>query len=80
VIGGGDTLDFSGGSNDAASLYTTAGDWDGVTAAAGLIYLTSAQASISGGGDTIDFADGSETPRASMARPTSGTPSTVRAD
>jgi hypothetical protein len=53
VIGGGDTINFTGGSGNAASLYSTGGNWDTVNASNGAVYLNSSQASINGGGDLI---------------------------
>ena len=41
VTGGGDWIDFAGGSGNAASLCNTGGNWDGVSASNGTVYLTS---------------------------------------
>jgi hypothetical protein len=58
VYGGGDGIDFAGGTGNAAALYSTGGSWDWVSGSNGTVYLTSAQAAVYGGGDTIDFSGG----------------------
>jgi hypothetical protein len=59
AIGGGDWINFAGGTGNAASLYSTGGNWDGVVGSNGTVYLEGAQATVTGGGDWIDFAGGS---------------------
>ena len=58
VYGGGQGIDFAGGTGNAAGLYSTGGAWDWVSGANGTVYLTSAQAAVYGGGDAIDFSGG----------------------
>jgi hypothetical protein len=53
VVGGGDTIHFASGSGNAASLYSTANNWDAVNGSNGSVYLTNAQAGIAGGSDVI---------------------------
>src|SRR5271165_6922517 len=53
---GEDTIDLAAGSTgNAASLYSTGGDWDTVNGSNGTVALNGAQASVVGGNDTIDF-------------------------
>ena len=55
MTGGGNTMQFAGGTGDAVSLYSTGGAWDSVTGSNGTVYLNSAQAGVAGNSDTIDM-------------------------
>ena len=54
VVGGGDTLDFVGSTGNAASLYSTGGNWDTVNGS--MDRSPERRAGLGGGRhDTIDF-------------------------
>ncbi len=53
--GGGETVKFVSGSNNAATLFNTGSLWDNVYGSGGTVTLGAARASIVGGGDTVNF-------------------------
>ena len=55
MVGGGDTVSFVGSTGNAASLYSTGGNWDLVNGANGAVILNSAQSTVAGGSDAITF-------------------------
>ena len=54
-FGGGETVKFVSGSDNAATLYNTGSLWDIVYGSGGTVTLGAARASIVGGGDVVNF-------------------------
>ena len=61
IVGGGNSVSFTGAAGKAVSLYSTAGNADTVIGSNGKVTLTGAQASVFGGGDTIAFVGSGDT-------------------
>jgi hypothetical protein len=58
-VGAGDTVNFTTGTDNIASLWNSGGTFDGVYGSNNTVWLSDADANVIGGGDTVEFTYGS---------------------